>query len=416
MKNKKGRLTLIIIFVVLLVGGATFLFVQFYPGIRTGREISALLQPILNSENQSMNIDLKADISGETFDIDTQVYLVRQNDREYLAAEQNGHALYITDGVLYLENAKAFRLMDEAEGETAFVENLSNKNLFAQIAAVYEMVEITRTKEDTKTEYTASITGEQAKELLAVLVPTAEMDLSSMEVLSVKLVAEDEQLKSIQISMSTFMPNSMLQNVEETRGEAVINIDIEISDFHVLEEGIYVIPAEIELAAVTVNKEELFSLTGDLYRLLLAFGEFFEQQEIKGGVELRANCGIIQFQNTYDLEQLQMEGNGLQNAGEIKGIPEIAAFLCMEGDISCTKNGTTYVYELELQEDSMEQLAEIIVPEIVNQVISFGNGTITITIEEGQIHSMDINIGGTLSVLFSQIDAEIGAKFDFLVE
>lgn len=402
-KNKKGRAVIIFAAAVLILGTVLFLFLRFYPGIKTGNEISGLLQPVLDAENQSMDIDIQADISGERIELDTDVYLLNQEDAGYLVVEQNGYPLYVVDGVLYLENGKAYKLADDS-GSGGVAVNFSNKNLFLQIAAACEMVEITRTEKDNQVEYGASITGEQAKELLLAVAPSAEMDLSAIETLSVRLVAEEEQLERIEIAGNA--------NV----GGDVVGIDVEISDFQVLEAGDYVIPETIKNAVATVDKDSLFSLTTDLYRLLSAFGEFTSRKEVKGTVELRANCGIIQFKNKYDLSQLQSGSSDLENAREVEGIPAAVALLCMEGDISCTQQGESHVYKLELKEDAMQKLAETIVPEIVNQVVSLTNGTVVVTVENNTVASMDIQIDGAVQVLFSKVDAEMGAEFDFLVE
>lgn len=403
--TKKRGLIIGIVIIVLLLGIAAALFVRFYPGIRAGSEISGLLEPILSAENQSMDIDLKTEFSGEALELEAEVYILNQENTKYLVVEQNGHPFYIVDGMLLLENAKAYKLTDTSTESPTLSTNLLTKNLFVQIAAICEAVEVIRTEKGDpveQLEYTAFITGAQAQELLSVLAPNDEIDLSAIETLSMKLVAQGEQLERIEIAGSANLaPNA-------------VNMELVISDFEVLESDAYVIPENIQNTVNTVDKNTLFSITGDLFRLLQAFGTFSEKESLEGTVELRANCGIIQFQNSYDLSKLISGSISLENSKEIEGIPAVVALLCMEGDITCTQHGESYVYELQLQEDAMEQLAASIVPDIVNQVITLTNGTVIVVVENGNITSMDVNIHGNMQILLGKVDAEVGAKFNFL--
>lgn len=72
-----------------------------------------------------------------------------------------------------------------------------------------------------------------------------------------------------------------------------------------------------------------------------------------------------------------------------------------------------YVYTLTLDEDAAQNLAKMIAPEIVNQVVSLTEGNVYFTIINDAIASIEVDINGTVTVLFLEVDASIGAVFHF---
>ena len=389
---------------VLILGLVIGLVVRFAPTVQVGTEIVEVLQPVLEAEHQSMDIDFFAEAAGKNLELETEIYLVGQSGIKYLAIEQNGHPLYVADGMLILENGKAYRLTENEMQATSLTGSLVSKNLFMQIAAIYEVVEIERVKTDGQITYASEITGEQAQELLKALKPSEEIDLSAIQEVSIKITAENKTLEQIEIMGSAELEGSP------------VRLAVEISDFQVLAEGEYAIPEKIENTVKTTDKESLFSITGDLFRLLQAFEKFSGQESYAGTVELNANCGMIQFEKEYDLNQLQSGATGAENAKEIEELPAIVALLCMEGDISCRAEKGQYIYELALEEDAMKQISEMIVPELVGQVIHMNRGTVVVILENNNIVSMDIDIYGAIEIFFTKIDAQIGAKFYFTME
>ena len=400
--KKSTKIALVVVAAIL--GIVIFLAVRFFPTVQVGSEIAKLLEPVLEAQNQSMDLDFSIEASGQTLELDSKVYLVEQLNVKYLALEQNGYPLYVAEGMLILENGKAFRLTENDTSKESLGSSLANKNLFLQIAAIYEVVEITCTESEDYVTYACSVTGEQAQSLLSSVSPSKDMDLSAIKDVSLQIVAKNEVLEKVKLT-----GDALLEDKE-------VSVEVVISDFQMLQEGEYKIPAKIANTVAIVEKESLFSITGDLFRLLQAFRVFSEQEKPSGTVELYANCGIIQFDSKYDLEKLQSGTVSLNNAAEIEELPEMVALLCLEGDIRCTKEGDAYLYELVLNEDSMQQISQMIVPQLVEQAIALTKGTVEIRLEEEQVSVMDIRIDGSIKVLFTKVDANIGAKFHFTME
>ena len=89
--------------------------VTYLPRIQIGKEISDLLQPMLTEENKSMHLHVAADVNGESFLLDSDIYLVKEGETAYFVMEQKEVPIYIVDNLLFFENGHAFKLADEME-------------------------------------------------------------------------------------------------------------------------------------------------------------------------------------------------------------------------------------------------------------------------------------------------------------
>lgn len=407
MENKKKKLYIVIGLVVVIVAAIVIYFCATYlPRLQVGKEISNLLQPLLTEENQSMHLDVTADLVGESMNLHSDIYLVKEDEIKYVIMDQYDFPIYIVDNVLYLENGHAFKIAEEMQSQPVKYEEL-----FLQIAAAYEMFDITCVKTDAETGYSVNVTGEQVQELLAMAVPTSqglksgEQELlNSIQSLNLQMIARNEKLDRIEMSGSA-----------EVDGTAV-QVSIVISEFQVLESGEYAIPNVVKEAMKTIDKDSLFSLTEDLYRLMIAFDRFTKQETLNGTVTLSANCGIINFNRTYNLKDFE----NIENTGEVsvdtegvENLPAMIGLLCMEGEISCTELGTGYEYKLALDEVTMQKMAEMVVPDLVNYIVTMTEGTVIVTLENDSVSAIVIEIEGSIKVLFSEVPAEVGVIFEY---
>lgn len=406
MKNKKSLYVVLGIIGILLLGVIVYLSVNVFPKLKIGKEISDLLQPILTEENQAMHLDVSADLAGEVVDVHSDLYLVKDEEINYVVMDQYDFPIYIVDNVLYLENGHAFKIAEEVQNQ-----QMDYKELFLQIAAAYEIFDITCVKTDAETGYGVNVTGEQVQELLSVVMPanqsveSSESDvLKYIENLNIQLTAKNGTIDRIELSGSA--------DVNDTK----VQISITISEFHVLEVGEYVIPDVVKDAVKTVDKDSLFNLTEDLYRLMVAFERFSKQETLNGTVTITANCGIIDFKQSYDMKDFDNMEHTANEAVDVEGLenlPEMIGFLCMEGEISCTELDTSYEYKLALDKEAMQKIAEMVVPDLINYVVTMTEGTVLIELENESISSITIEIDGSIKVLFSEVPAEVGVEFEY---
>ncbi len=400
--GKKKWIILIGILAVLAVGIVTDLSVGYLSRFRIGKEISDVLQPLLTEENQSIHLDISANVNGESFQLDSDIYLVKEGETAYFVMEQKEVPIYIVDNLLFFENGHAFKLADEMERPEQ-----DYKALFLQIAAVYDEFDFSCIKTDLQTVYSVNVTGEQVQNLLESAMPMDGMFINenisfeNVETLTLEMIAQDEKLYEIKMT-----GNAIFDGKE-------ISIEIVLSQFRVLETGAYEVPEAVSQAVATVDESTLFSLTGDVYRLFVGFDKLTKQETLIGTVLLDVNCGMLHFENTYPLNKLKTENIESVDEAGLENLPSMIGFLCLESEVRSIEITQGHVYTMTLDEASMQKISEKVVPELVNYVIDFTEGKVEILLKEENISSMKIEIGGSLRVLFSNVPAEVEVEFSF---
>lgn len=401
-ENKKKWYIIIGVIVAIVAAVVIYVCATYLPRLQVGKEISDLLQPLLTEENQSMHMDVTTDLAGESMNLYSDIYLVKDEETKYVVMEQYDFPIYIADNVLYLENGHAFKMTEEMQ-----MQSVNYDDLFLQLAAAYEVFDITCVKTDLETGYAVNVTGEQVQELLRMVVPVSQESedgeneiLSYIENLNVQLIAKGDKLDRIEMSGKADVNGTVVQ------------VEVSLSDFRVLEAGDYVIPDLIKEAVQAVDKDTLFNLTEDLYRCIVAFQKL-SNQENDGTVTLSANCGIINFNHIYDLKDLATKEIDSMDTEAVENLPAMIGFLCMEGEISCTEVNTGYEYKLVLDKESMQKIAETVVPELVNYVVTMTDGMVVVMLENDSITSIEISIEGSINVLFTEVPAKVGAVFKY---
>ncbi len=397
MKNKK-RLV-IIIAAVMLVILSICIGTGVFSKVNDAKKIAEALKPLLEAKSQSMNLKIDADINRTGILLDSNISLIQENEVKYLVLEQEGNVFYIADNVLFLKNGKAFKIADEMQSQA-----VSYENLLPQILELYEILEITAVETEHEKSYEISVTGEQVQMLLKAVPSMAETDLSMIENLQVKLVTKEAVLDRIELFGKADMEN------------VAAEIRITASDFEILEDGESIIPDAVKASVATVDKEALFSLTEDLYRLVLALEPFANMENLQGTLKLSVNCGLLQTNVSLKLSELknQTGNSGMEiNAADLEALPEILGMLCMEGDISCTENNGVYSYKLILDKDTMKKLVEMLIPSVGIDTISFTKGSTEILLTENQIMQMELLIEGGINAMITEVPMNIGVTFLF---
>lgn len=396
MNSKKKILTVFIVVMFVAVVAAGWIGLQTAPTVNHALHISRLLQPWLDGENQTVHIGVSAQINGKPLVMESDVSLVTEDDVSFLVVEQSGTAVYIAENVLFLENGKAFKITDKLQTQT-----ISCQNLIPQIGMLYDTLKITPEDTERETVYSVTVTGQQMHTLLAAVSLGEALPLEGIEKLNVHLAERDGKLERIVFSGRG--------NWEKT----AVSLEVTLSDFRKLSSGEYPIPMEVKESAKTVDPEELFSLSEDLYRLVLALVPLSDLESISGRLALTADCGMLQLDTEIKLSDFRTDSNGQIDTEALKALPEMVGVLCMEGDVCCVPKGDTYVYTLALDGQAMEKLSGMILPELEEYSGNLTEGRVDVVLENGGITSMKVSIVGKISAWIAQIPISVEAEFIF---
>lgn len=357
--------------------------------------ISGLLQPWLSGNNQTMHLAASARINGVPLETESDISLVTEDGISFLVLERQGTAVYVADNVLFLENGKAFKLGDKLQTRTA-----SYEKLLPCIGALYDTLRITVRETQEETAYSVTVTGAQVDTLLSA----ASLGEASagIEKLELCLTERNGELARILFTGSG--------NFQGT----TVSLKVTLSGFRVL--GDCPIPEAVKQGAATVDPDGLFSLSEDLYRLVLALAPFGDGKSIDADLHLRGDCGLIQLDTRLRLSDLQTGANGQLDPEKLRTLPEMLGWLCMEGEIRCTQSDGAFLYTLALDEQSMQELSRMILPEIRQYGVDLTEGSLCVVLENNAITSMELSIGGKISVLSVKVPASIAAVFTFHYE
>ena len=397
MKRSKKTVLIVLCVVLLTVGiGALCIGLQVAPTVNHALRIAELLQPVIDAENQTMHIAVSAEFGGNGLSVESNVYLVTEDGTSYLALEQDGNAVYVSNNILFLENGKALKLGDTMQTQVQSVDAL-----LPQIGALYEVLKITTEETESQRIYSVTVTGEQVKTLLEAASLGETIPADGIQELHLQLTEKDGKLHNIIFSGSG------------SADKAAVQLQVTLSGFRILAAGDYPIPDAVKQAAATVDPDTLFSLTEDLYRLVLALAPFADMESIAGTLALTVDCGPLQLDTQMTLSDLKTASNSQLNPEQLQTLPEVLGLMCMEGNLSCTKEGGAYVYRLVLDQPAMQELARMILPELAQYVGNLTEGEATIRLENDAITSMKVSIEGKVSALLVQIPVTVGAEFTF---
>ena len=397
MKRSKKTILIVLCVVLLTIGiGALCIGLQVAPTVNHALRIAELLQPVIDAENQTMHIAVSAEFGGNDLSAESDVYLVTEDGTSYLALEQNGNSVYISNNILFLENGKAFKIGDKLQKQTA-----SYEDLLAHIGVLYETLKITAEETESQRIYSVTVTGEDVKNLLEAASLGEALPVEGVEKLKLQVTERNGKLDQISFFGSGNADGAAAQ------------LHVTLSGFRILAAGDYPIPDAVKQAAATVDPDTLFSLTEDLYRLVLALAPFANMESIEGTLALTVDGGPLQLDTEMQLADLKTASHSQLDSEKLHALPEMLGWLCMEGDISCTPKGGGYVYALELDEDAMQQLSRMILPELAQYSGNLTEGSVTILLEKKTITSMDVSIEGKISALITNIPIMVNARFLF---
>lgn len=396
-----------VLLLVLILLAAAAMLPKALPVYRTCKALGEFLA----QKEPAMDLSAQITLGESNYCMDAALDWVRSGDRTVTVLSQNGRAVYYCNGILYLENARAYRLTEPTGADFSAWKGAAWLLRNAKV-------------EVRKAGCTVRLQGQQAQEMLSRFCPGAEDFVPEVDSLSLELEMEGNTLSKIQ-----FRGNAWLGN---TKVSLNVSLQIEPSGRK------KTIPAAVDIAIRTGDTSQAEPLTENGLRLFSAFLALEEQESLCGALTLSADCGPLALDKTLDLfcwqvegkriYSLQENGTGLyygngslcdgqghslsltaENASAAK-LPEMLLALCLRLTADCQQSQGKFVYRFTLDGDAMEELTNAIAPEAEKLPISLETGTLELVLAQDRIQSLNIRIQGSLSVLVTKVDVAIGAE------
>ena len=420
MKEMKRRkwLSALLILLAFLVGIAAAAAFFLFPEVKTELESVNLVKAMAERDTICMDLSVNAKAGNQELDFSLQAQKLQAEGKPVTVISQENITLVYTDGTVILENGKAFRVDDAHPDYTKLLDVVIRLN---------KNVEFSKDRET----YTLTAKGQNAKDILSLLLPSCGASLSGTHEVAVVLKTEDSQVSSV-----TFTASGTLGEEDNRKYaiEAILVIDPE--DFQELS-----FPANIRNMLSSGSYEAEILLTDDLLELAGAWKELEARQQISANLTLDANCGPLvvseklkfyRWNTQPQISSVQKNGYALYFTDTVicdksgKKLPladaptveaadllDIAYRACMNAELSCAVSGKERTFTVSLDEKGMQDVAAAIAPEASQLGIAFEHGSVQFVIRDGKIQSIQVFCDGTMQVVITDVSVSFRGELVF---
>jgi len=419
-KQKKAKWIVIPVILLLIAGVAAALL--FLPQTQKAAQTLGaydVLKAYMDRSEQNMEVQVSAKISDREISATALVSRSVQDKKEVTALSENGRKLYFAEGVVLTEDGTAYKLNSEVPDYSLVLE---------QVLQLYELVDVSAENGI----FTITAENDSATRILMILMPAAQDLLSDANRLTIDLVTEDTVLKSIHftgagnLKDSVKTPFSISATITDLPGAAGIQI-----------------PQAVAAKVQSGNYQATEVYSDDLVQLMDAWKAYNTRNPIGAVITVTADCGPFVVSEDFNLYQwkienelirgiekdgltiyltkngiLDGEGNslptGLPGEMDIQKLLSIVYqnFANVDFRSAQTENSTTYT--VTLKNTGMRELTAAIVPKATELNISYEDGTMELTVQNGEITSVLIDFGGNAKVAITEVGVHIQVKMDVM--
>ena len=370
----------------------------------------------------SMKLSVEAELGGSSADIEANVFCTDLEGHQVTCIEQSGITFFYADGVLYLENGKAYRA-SEVSADYA--------KLLDSTLLLYQDVDVDTLKEEHTKTYRVTVKEESREKILRYLLPETEGEHLEITNLQADVVETDKKLDKIK-----FFAKGRIPGREQEDFDIVATLEAMEAENRVIE-----IPEEMKAAILSGEPEVEDIMTEDVFRLYAGWKELYGRNPLGMQIYLNADCGpltlsedltfITKMQNELRVNCIQKNDFTIfftedkicsekgysvttKKAESIEPamLLGLAYELFLNGTFSCTQVEDITIYSVALEEAAMAEIAGTIAKESENMAIVFENGSIQIHMRKNQIERVRFACDGNVDILITNIAVAFSAELD----
>ena len=381
-----------------------------------------LLKEYAEQPEIAMKLSVEAEIGESSAEIEANVFCTDLEGHQVTCIEQSGITFFYADGVLYLENGKAYRA-SEVSADYA--------KLLDSTLLLYQDVNVdTLKEEDTKT-YRVTVKEESREKLLRYLLPETEGESLEIVNLQVDVVETDEVLDKIK-----FFAKGRIPGREQEEFDIAATLEVVKAQNVAIE-----IPEEMKTAILSGEPKVEDIMTKDIFRLYAGWKDLYGRNPLGMQIYLNADCGpltlsedltfITKMQDELRVNCIQKNdftvfftedkicsekgySVTMKKAESIEPamLLGLAYELFLNGTFGCTQVEDITIYSVALDEAAMAEIAGAIAKESENMAIVFENGSIQIHIRNNQIERVRFACDGNVDILVTNIAVAFSAELD----
>ena len=350
----------------------------------------------------------------------TTVHRVRQNGHTIRCVEQYGIPLYISDGMVCLENGRVFRL---AEGQ------LSPSKLLDLALNVFLFQEIQKSEEDGVTRMEADIGGETADRILQLFLSASGEELLHADSMTVTMCSEKGTMRELSFSGGG-----------SSAGGKDFTFAIRLTPQAMAERPS--IPQPVLEAVSNGGGEDAQVLSMEFLKLLAAWVKNQSAESVSADILVDADCGSLQLNPRYQYSRTRVDGMDVscvrsalftlyftdsaactatgadlseaqQRVAATARLIPLARELCLNGQFSCAAGGDRSVYTIALGSESAAELVESLLPELGRLNIRYDDCRLRLRLQGDALELIELESGGSLRIMTRDIDASVAVSVRF---
>ena len=406
----RRRARLVMLLAAIGIGAAAALVLRFAPEIRSV-ETAMLLQNYAERTEMALNLSVCIRNGSELHGADFSLRSTDCGGKRVTKTDLYRTELYRCGETCLLSDGSAFRAVGCFPDEQV---------LLNAAAELYRQTEVTVTQRNEEKTTHAQVSGSEAAEVLTAFLPGLESAGLSVDSLTVDLTVAEGQ--PTELSASWTGP--------DTQVDALLRPD-PVPDKLTLPQAV----AEAVSTGVSVPEDGAAEHTS----LLLAWLELVTRDPLNVRFTRNVSCGPVLeaesalWQRSYwqgsAFDALTREGDVQYAAGgdavhadgspvaggapaltDVEGLLNLALEAALRGE--GTAGGADETVR-SLDETAMAALGETLSSEASELSPSWREGTLTLTVSEGQVKGLSLQITGTVSVAGSNVSAQAGAVLRF---
>ena len=407
------RKPLLILLPILLLAGAAAVFSLRFGNLGPAVSAYRVLKDFSRQETD-VETSIRLHIEDRDLEMRSTVHRVLRNGHMIRCTEQYGVPLYISDGMVCLENGRVFRLTDG---------QLSQGKVLDLALDVFLHEKVETSAADGVTRYSAEIGGETAERILRLFLSESGEELLHANDMTVAMTVKDEQLQSLSFTGGGSALDSR-----------PFRFDVLLTPGEMTERP--VVPQAVADAIETGGGEDVQLLSEDLLRLLAAWLKNESAETVSADIAVNADCGSLRLTPRYRYSRRSLDGtdvhcvksalftlyftdstactaDGLalseaqQRVVDAAQLIPLARELCLKGQFSCAAAGDRALYSLVLTSEDAADLVSRLLPELSRLNLSYGDCKLRITVVGDQLDEIALDCGASLRVVSRDVDASV---------
>lgn len=391
--------------------------------LRTAADTCGLLQEFAAQPESAMTLSVSLQLDDTLTSTEMAITRTQVEGHTVSCIQNSGVSLYYADGAVIMENGRAFPV-----GELYPDYSL----LPAQASALFDSVSFSTSRSGGEVTCQLTAEGDNARQLLNVLLPAQAEYLSDTQKLTVTLTASDDALLSL-----TFASEGTLLDTANT----AYTLTAEIKPQHA--DSGFTVPEAVKETVCSGQAAGEAPISEDLFRLLSSWTQMEQEESFLADVQLDVSCGPVSLDEDLKYGQALVENshigfvrkddltvyfangafcdqNGVLLTEQDSALADRARLLevlkqiCMNGTFACTNTGNgTWLYTLMLDETGMKEVAYAAAPELESLPVTLSSGSVQITVSGSAIQEIACSCTGGLEAMEETAPATVSAKLSF---